>query len=155
MGGRQRSDLLTPVLSQGDGQAPSIYSLTVILLAGFFGGPFAVIFLTAVNAQLLGRFPRDMFALLLALVATLALLYALVHVNPAAVPSFIDLPADQSLLIRGWALLLFGVSAAMHGRAHRNLRVSSTPRPPHSLLAGLAAALLGLGATWAVKVLMQ
>ena len=148
------SDLLTPTLSQDVGPAPAIYSPSVSALTAFFGGPFALIALTAINSQKLDRVERDLPALVAQFLATLLMLFLLVRAGDRSLLSFISLPDDRAMLIRTWALLLFVTSAVLHRRFQRNMSVSSTPRPNPGP-AGLACVFLGSVFTQAVIRLMQ
>jgi hypothetical protein len=154
MSGRDDIDLLTPTLSAAHEQAPAIYSLTALVLTAFFGGPFAVIALTAMNSQRLDRVGHDLPVLVFQLAATVLLLYLLVRAGQVSPVSFIELPGDRLLLIKAWALVLFGMSAALHGRFQRNMGVSPTPRP-NPWPAGIACVLGGNAVTQAVIRLIQ
>ena len=122
-------DLLTPTLSPGAGQAPSIYSLTASVLTAFFGGPFAVIALTAVNSWRLDQVRRDIPILSLLATATIGVLFLLVRADHVPLMPFVELPDDRALLIKAWALAIFGMCALLHQRFQRNMSFSATPRP--------------------------
>lgn len=154
MTGRDDTDLLTPTLSADAGPAPAIYSLTALVLTAFFGGPFAVIALSAINSQRLDRVGRDLPVLVFQVAATLLLLFMLVRAGHASPTPLIDLPDDRPLLIKAWALVLFGMSATLHRRFQRNMGVSPTPRP-NPWPAGLACVFLGNAVLQAVIRLMQ
>lgn len=54
-----REDLLQPTL--GTAKPPeAIYSARALFFTAFFGGPFAIIFLSALNARLLGHLNTDL-----------------------------------------------------------------------------------------------
>ncbi len=100
-------DLLTPTLSPDAGQAPAIYSLTASALTAFFGGPFAVIALTAINSWRLDHVRRDIPILSLLVTATIGVLFLLVRADQVPLMPFVELPDDRALLIRAWALTRF------------------------------------------------
>jgi hypothetical protein len=136
-------DLLTPTLSPGAGQAPSIYSLTASVLTAFFGGPFAVIALTAVNSWRLDQVRRDIPILSLLATATIGVLFLLVRADHVPLMPFVELPDDRALLIKAWALAIFGMCALLHQRFQRNMSFSATPRP-NPWPAGIGCVLIGI-----------
>ncbi len=136
-------DLLTPTLSPGEVQAPAIYSLTASVVTAFFGGPFAVIALTAVNSWRLDEVRRDTPVLALLAAATVGVIFLLTRADQVSLMAFIELPKDRALLIRAWALAVFGMCALLHQRVQRNMSFSTTPRP-NPWPAGLACVMLGI-----------
>lgn len=141
-----REELLRPTL--GDtrvAQAP--YSLTALFLTAFFGGPMAILLLTAANSYRLQRLARDLPAILLALAAYGAFLFVAYGTTwgatfQADVKSALG-ERGMSLVSRGIALLLFGLSYLLHRREQRSTDFSGLDRP-NGWVGGIAAIVVGI-----------
>lgn len=146
--------LLIPTLSHDDGDVQAIYSPTALALTAFFGGPFAVILMTALNTQKLKRVRTDVPYLLFGAAVSTAfikLMYGSViaaNVFPAA--------GDNAprLLVRALSLVLFAGAYGLHRRAYRNMRFAGLAAP-RALPAALGCIVLGSILLGAVVTLVR
>jgi len=113
-----------------------------MMLTAFFGGPFAVIALTGINSHRLGRDNRDAAWLFLAVVVTLGVL-ALVYRSDHLFTAIALEPVPQNILIRAFALLLFGGSYLLHRRYYRSMALVGID-PPRALPVALPIVFVGL-----------
>jgi hypothetical protein len=148
------SDLLTPSLAaDAENQPQAIYPPIAMMLAAFFGGPFAILAMTGANTQRLKRTARDAPYLLLAAAATVLLIKVLfasaVGKNLADTAIF-----TPKLLIRAFAIALFSGSYFLHRRAHRNSKFSGLDAPK-SIPMTLACIIGGSAVTAAIVKLLQ
>ncbi len=147
----QDRDLLRPSLTAGRGAPLAIYSARTGFLASFFGGPIAGALVALLNSQRLQRLRVDGPVVLLALVASMALRWAILVYGE---------PRLESVLGKGGAMTVarfigpafFGVVYALHRRYYRGMSLLAIP-VPNGLRVGILASALGLGAEIALAAL--
>jgi hypothetical protein len=138
----ERDDLLRPTLSPDTGASPAIYSANALFITAFFGGPFALIAMAALNSQRLGRVRQDAAYLLLGALLTVA--FVVIVYRPGAGWSVGDLsPAGtERLLWRAFSLVLAAGAYLVHRRSYRNMALIGI-ESPSPWKAGVACCLAG------------
>ena len=137
-----RDDLLTPSLQDAGGEFRQIHSTSTLFCCAFFGGPFGVIAMSAWNSVLLRR-KMDAIPLALALVLSIAFFIMLYG---RGLPGMQIQDGDEGLsrvVLRVFALALFGAFWWLHRRFYRALAVSSIPSPS-GILPGILFIVLGV-----------
>lgn len=142
------TSLLQPSIHGRDPVAA--FSLRATFFTAFFGGPIAAVLIHGLNAEHFGRWERDRFALLVALIAALALLVcaAVLISRPDILPSLpeeLRQTKNMRWLNRLSALVIW---AALYWRLrepYRAARLVGGHRPAWG--AGLACVLIGFVVT--------
>ena len=136
-------DLLKPTLDTGTVGQATIYSTTAGFATSFFGGPFAAITLTGINAWRLRRLAADALPLLGA--TALSVLVVLFIANPAwfGQPDLEFSRSATRLLHRAYALGLFGAFWLLHRRFYRGMAIMGL-EAPNGWIIGIACVLLGV-----------
>ena len=114
------AELLQPSL--GAKSATAIYSVRASFFVAFFGGPFAIIFFSMINARRLGRLKDDAWVYALAALVTIATLALGVYlVGIGAFPEIGDNDARRWVRYghRVVALLIFGALYLRHRPFYR------------------------------------
>lgn len=132
-----RDDLLTPVLDTEPLPVPA-YSTRAQFFTAFFGGPFAIILFSGLNAYHMGRLNKDAwrYALITILSVTVVVLVVSVSVSPAP-PAWLteSLGGDGSRVLR-WGSRLLGLLVwlalwAPYRRYHKAAEImGAAPRNP-------------------------
>jgi len=151
-----REELLRPSL-RGATPAKAPYSLQTMVLASFFGGPFAAIAMIGANSVLLQRWRQDLLPLGLVLAATLGFLAAL-HLTPWGAGLRGDLasfagPRALSYLSRVIGLVIFGIGYVLHRSEQRSADFMGLDRP-NGLIGGILCILAGIATSFAVSFLL-
>jgi hypothetical protein len=141
-----REDLLQPSLGSEASPQP-LYSPRANFFVAFFGGPFAVIPFSALNAIRLRRLPADLPMYVAAVLLALASLYALLDTSAgaavAAALGYEKTPARaHRFASRALALVLWGVFHLRHRRFQRSAELLGGARP-NPWLPGVACSVLG------------
>ncbi|MDQ1817394.1 hypothetical protein RBA41_29215 [Massilia sp. CCM 9210] len=144
-----RESLLTPSLSPSQAPAAILYSVQSSFLLAFFGGPFAIIFYSALSSWKLRR-PLDALMYLPALALSTAFLVA-VQAGYAPLIALIDAigSGGARILSRALAMALFGVVYLMHRKQHRSAALFGA-KPPAPWIPAIACGVLDYGITRAV-----
>jgi hypothetical protein len=105
-----REYLLTPVLESEQMPVPA-YSTGAHFFTAFFGGPFAIILFSALNASHMGRLQRDAWRYVLAMILSLVAIGWVISVSQSgsAPPWMVELfDSDTSRAVR-WGGRAFGL----------------------------------------------
>ena len=144
------NDLLKPSLAQDKLQQP-IYSVGALIAAAFFGGAFAVPIVAFENARRQQRLGKDMLWLVVAIIASLGILYA-------AIVSQVQAAEFDTRFVRivnratGFALV--GAFYVLHRTAYRTQRFTGVDNPsPYAIV--IIAVLAGAGITVALLPLLR
>jgi hypothetical protein len=137
-------ELLKPTLEAGDGQQRAIYSTTAGYMTAFFGGPFAAIALTTLNSMRLKRLAADAWLLLGATLLSVLVTILLYRPQLLGQPDFALSDNMLRLLLRAYALGVFGAGYYVHKRYYRNMEVMGL-QPPQAWAAGLGCIVVGVG----------
>jgi hypothetical protein len=134
--------LLIPSLSHDEGDVQAIYSPTALMLTAFFGGPFAVILMTALNSQKLKRVRTDVSYLLFG--AALSTAFIKLMYGSAIAATVFPAAGENAprLLVRAVSLALFAGAYGLHRRAYRNMRFAGLAAP-RALPVALGCIVLG------------
>jgi hypothetical protein len=134
-----REELLKPSLSLTHvTRAP--YSVTTTFMTAFFGGPLAIIGMTALNAWRLGRLMRDALPLAIVLAAYFGLLWVMAQPEWGGVFLLAmekHTGVQTPIIFRFIALILCGLGYLLHRIEQRNADVSGMVRP-NGWIAGIA-----------------
>ena len=120
--------LLQPSLSGDTGQLKPIYSATTMALTAFFGGPFAVVSIAALNSERLQRIAKDGVWPIVAVIASAALI-PLLYRDSSFAGAAVARSVEPRILIRAFSLALFAALYALHRRAHRSMRFTELKAP--------------------------
>lgn len=156
--------LLSPTLEDANPPEP-IYSVRAQFFTAFFGGPFAIIGLTALNAGLLGRLKAESWRYGVAAVVSLAVVAGLANAMVAEPPPpwITDLFGEQSSKVfrwgsRAYALALWYVLYLQHRPFHKAAETMGlAPRTPWKAAGACiaAAVLLQIGITFGVAAIVK
>jgi hypothetical protein len=141
-----REDLLQPSLGSGASPQP-LYSPRANFFVAFFGGPFAMIPFSALNAMRLRRLPADLPMYGAAVACAIGAFYALLETSAgaavAAALGYEETPARAYRFVsRALALVLWGAFHLRHRRFQRSAELLGGARPS-PWLPGLACTVLG------------
>lgn len=124
-----REGLLSPVFKEGQSTGP-LYSVRAEFLTAFFGGPFAIILFSALNANSMGRLKRDAWRYVLVLIATVAFVFWMLALNATDTPPVWarEIFGDElrrliRWVIRGFSLVVWGMLWLPYRRYHRTAEV--------------------------------
>jgi len=135
-----RDDLLKPSLRDEGGEFRQIHSSSTLFACAFFGGPFAVIAMSACNSVLLRR-KVDAIPLSAAFILSVAL--CVVLYGPGVFGLQTPDRGETWAFMRVFGVVLFGAFWWLHRRYYRGLKVSSIP-PPSGILPGITFIVLGI-----------
>ncbi|UCH74669.1 MAG: hypothetical protein JSU82_02085 [Rhodospirillales bacterium] len=105
-----RADLLSPVLGE-TGPPEPLFSTRAEFLTAFFGGPFAILLLSGMNANFLGRLKPDLWRYVLGTAASVFVVSFLAWLRAADPPPawYIDVAGDQARQAVRWISRLFAL----------------------------------------------
>jgi hypothetical protein len=146
-------ELLRPTLSPDITESPAIYSANALFLTAFFGGPFGLIGMAALNSQRLGRVRQEAGWLLLGLLLTIAFV-AVVYRPGASTFGGLSQAGTGRVLWRAFALLLAAGAYVMHRRFYRSMSLVGL-ESPSPWTAGIACCVAGAVAHAAVIALVR
>lgn len=143
-----RADLLSPVFEEGQSTTP-LYSVRAEFLTAFFGGPFAIILFSALNANRMGRLKRDAWRYVLVFIATVAFVFWMLALNATDTPPVWarELFGDEfrrliRWVIRGFSLVVWGMLWLPYRRYHRTAEVMGIA-PSNPWLSAIGCVLAG------------
>lgn len=139
-------ELLKPTLRSGDGQHRAIYSTTAGYVTSFFGGPFAAIAMTTLNSWRLRRLATDALPLLAATTLSILIVVLIYRPQLLGLADFGLSGTLSRLLLRAYALALFGGAYLLHIRYYRNMEIMSL-QSPNGWIAGAGCGVLGAALT--------
>jgi hypothetical protein len=142
----ERDDLLRPSLQASDAGQKAIYSTTAGYLTAFFGGPFAAIGMSALNAWRLGRLRADALAMVAALALTFTVFAFLLRPDAFGQPDLEITTRSIRLATRVLGLALFGAFWLLHKRYYRGMQLLGLP-PPNPWPAAIACAAIDFAIT--------
>lgn len=120
--------LLQPSLSGDTGQLQPIYSATTMVLTAFFGGPFAIVAIAAINSERLQRTAQDVVWFIVAAIASVALIH-LLYGDASFAGAAVARSIEPRILLKAFSLALFAAFYALHRRAHRSMRFTELQAP--------------------------
>jgi hypothetical protein len=139
-------DLLKPTLS-GEGSGKSLYSARALFFTGFFGGPVAVIFLSALNSKKLNRLRNDIIFYLMAIIVLFAFFHDVIGVpeNAEGFRWLGELRRTNPVLRYGprvLGLIFWALSYGLHRKFHKAMALLDLPPlPPWG--AGILCSIIG------------
>lgn len=158
------ADLLTPVL-QAERPPEPVYSVRAQFFTAFFGGPFAILALSALNANLLGRLRADLWRYGLAAIVSFAVVAGLAYAvvadpRPVWVADTFGDQASRAVRWggRAYALILWYLLYLPYRRHHRAAETMCVePRNPWKAAGAcvVGAVLMQIGITYGVAGILR
>lgn len=145
-----RADLLAPILDDERPPEP-LYSARAEFFTAFFGGPFAILILSSLNARILGRLNKDMWRYVLGAIIALCAVVGVTWLGMTDAPPqwYAEFVGDQGSratrwISRGFALILWAALWWPYRRYHKAAELMGIgPRSPWA--AAIASGVIGLG----------
>lgn len=146
-----RADLLTPVLHEDNPPEP-MYSARAEFFTAFFGGPFAILILSALNSRILGRLDKDKWRYVLGAVASFGVVTGAAYIAVMDTPPewYADIAIDDErravrLMSRVFAMGLWFLLWFPYRRYHKTTEMVGTGvRSPWKAALGSGGVGLGL-----------
>jgi hypothetical protein len=147
-------ELLRPSLSPETTGSAAIYSPNALFLTAFFGGPFALIGIAALNASRLGRLRQDSGYLIAGILLTIGFVTIMYQPGFEWHMAGLSEAAGARTLSRALALLLALAAYLLHRRFYRSMAIVGLDAPS-PWAAAIGCCLLGIGALAAAIILVR